>query len=1264
MSRAAPHPFAAYLPKLTERGGEAGGPPAATPYRESVFSAVLFADLVGFTARTASLEAGRNGAEKIGRLLNAHLRPLVRACETHGGDIVKFAGDALLVCWPIDEGDDDGVRQAILAAASCALAMQDAIRALDARHGGAALKLRVGLAAGPVRILHLGTHAQRRVLLVSGDGIDRATRGGSLAEPGEVRIGRLAHQLVGEEVQVDWSGERSVLEAITPLDPFEPPPPPARHWHPAFADYLSATVRARLDDGARGWMTETRVVSVLFVHLPDLTFGTDPAVMNHLLATTHEAVARQGGVTNKISVDEKGATLLAVFGLPPRVHEDNATRACRSALAIQGALAQTGHTVSMGITTGRAFCGEIGGEARREYTVIGDTVNTAARLMQASPGSVSIDRRTARQATPAIQLEPLAPAHLKGKAAPVERFRPTGAAPVAPAHSLRPIGRGPLLRSLAAQATEAHQSGAARVSLVVGPAGIGKSAVGLAAVEAWTQQGVRVARAQGDGLATGRRGTPLRALLQHLYGSGPTPREMHRVQVALRTAAGPDAAALGQVEGLLPVPLPSAAASPTRPDRAVQVDLMVRLLLEGIGSEPTVFFIEDAHWLDAFTLSVLERLASAPRPLFLFLTARPPPDASASTWAALRRLARPLRLPALSRKNTRALLARRLEVRTVPAELGELVFARSGGNPLFIIHLADHLCETGAVDVHQHELAVRADPMIRWQAGLPMTIESLLLARVDRLQRDAQFTLKVASIFGERFDRAALRATHPLSPPEAELTAALDELQRQEIIAPTAQADEWRFRHILIRDAVYEILSTRQRKALHDAAAQHLASVEPVVWFDVGEHARKALRDADALEAYSRAAADAAGLGAQEAAARLQTVLPDLLRRTPASPLQIARLAMAESVLHESAGDLSTARACLDHAIEKLTQTDGAAESRTPEHAAAHLLNARLHRVGGLYDAAIHHAKAAQRLLVADSARLAQAVALEVTSTWLAQGTPVAARALRSHAGREAWSLRMLDTLVDAAAARSDVALHSAIEEAEASLENVESRQCPAEDRRLFTRATVGLLLMAGAPDRARVLLTSSTGALSPLDADLVALTTLLEGRPPELLLPKERAALPPIARALVCWGMGEPVEIPRLTPRSLGTSMAAWPQLMGAVLLAEAHPHHWTPESITTLDDALQQAARHTPSARSAFAHLRGRLARCRGQRVRGWMMQAWTGGRPDQQGWFGVHATLPPRGSGAGAVPSTRATDVGEALQTPSPDGRTSRQRRAGQR
>ena len=155
-------------------------------------------------------------------------------------------------------------------------------------------------------------------------------------------------------------------------------------------NYVPAAVLNWLGTKEMLWSDELRHVSVLFVNLgfdaeselANMHQVKNRRLMQDVVFATQEIVYHYEGSLNKVLMDDKGSTLIAVFGLPPMAHEQDATRALLASLGLCARLYQMGKTASIGVTTGVAFCGVVGGNARREYSVLGDVVNLSARLMQ------------------------------------------------------------------------------------------------------------------------------------------------------------------------------------------------------------------------------------------------------------------------------------------------------------------------------------------------------------------------------------------------------------------------------------------------------------------------------------------------------------------------------------------------------------------------------------------------------------------------------------------------------------------------------------------------------------------------------------------------------------------------------------------------------------------------------------------------------------------------------------------------------------------
>ncbi|MBI3964009.1 MAG: adenylate/guanylate cyclase domain-containing protein, partial [Chloroflexi bacterium] len=373
--------FASYVPALTLRRQATDPAPVTSPQAERLAAAVLFADVSGFTALTERLAArGPEGVEDLTHILNDYFGQVVDLIAVHGGDVVKFAGDALLVLWPAAVFDED-LATATRRAAQCGLALQEQLGNYEALPG-VRFSQRVSVGAGEVVVMDVGGVFGRWESLVTGEPILQVGLAEKLAEPGEVLVAAAAAELLLDTVSGDVlpGGELRLRTVTAPIPPrsLERPHLSAEAER-ALLPYIPGAVRARLSAGQTHWLAELRQLTVIFVSLPDLNAKTPLEEAQRMMRTLQTVVYRYEGSINKINVDDKGVMVLAAFGLPPLAHEDDPVRGVQAALAMQAELRDLGWRSPIGVTTGRVFCGLIGSETRREYTVIGDTVNLSAR---------------------------------------------------------------------------------------------------------------------------------------------------------------------------------------------------------------------------------------------------------------------------------------------------------------------------------------------------------------------------------------------------------------------------------------------------------------------------------------------------------------------------------------------------------------------------------------------------------------------------------------------------------------------------------------------------------------------------------------------------------------------------------------------------------------------------------------------------------------------------------------------------------------------
>jgi tetratricopeptide (TPR) repeat protein len=596
----------------------------------------------------------------------------------------------------------------------------------------------------------------------------------------------------------------------------------------ALRGYVPGAILARLDAGQSAWLSELRHVSVLFLRLPDLDDITPGTLheANDLVREVQEALYEYEGSVNKLGVDDKGTTLVAAFGLPPVAHEDDGVRAVRAALGIQTQLRRHRVRYALGVATGRAFCGSVGSELRREYTMIGRVVNRGARLMQTALDDVVCDRATHQAANAKLTFERLPPRQVKGVAEPVAVFRPRGLRSTrAPGRSL--VGRAQE-RGLLSKRLAALRAGRGGVLLVEGEAGIGKSRLLDELVTQAAGQPVRMLVGAADAIRTTTPYHAWRGVFEALFDLTEVSEPSVRRPRVLEWLRGrPDLERLAPLLGdVLPLDLPQDGLVEQLQGQ-VRADNIRSLLIGALQAaseqQPLLVVVEDAHWCDSASWALARLVAQQIPRALLVLALRSLTESIPEDYQRLRQApgAQQLHLDPLPADDVAALVGQRLGVTSVPRPVAELIGEHAGGNPLFSEELASALRDTGVITITNGScrLAPHADLQ---ELSLPDTVQGVVLTRIDRLPPPQQLTLKVASAIGRSFAYRLLHDVYPIAADRPTLPGQLEGLQQRSLVLPETPDPElaWIFKHVITRDVAYELMVRTQRRALHQAIAE------------------------------------------------------------------------------------------------------------------------------------------------------------------------------------------------------------------------------------------------------------------------------------------------------------------------------------------------------------------------------------------------------------------------------------------------------------
>jgi CheY-like chemotaxis protein len=401
--------------------------------RSSARGTVLFADISGFTPLTESLarELGlQRGAEEITRHVNRVHDRLIDRVHAYGGSAIAFGGDAL-TCW-FDE--DDGKR-----ALACAAALQHEMRsflAVEIPGGGiVSIGLKVAVTRGAVRRFLVGDASMQCYDVLAGALLDRLARAEACAHRDEI-VATRGVAMDGIATVSAWRGDD-----VAVLDVRAAPADDARSMRDVVLDdavaepFVPPAIRDKVRAGQTAFLSELRSAASLFLRFSGIDYDADANAAQKIDALTrfvqHDVAAPHDGTLLQLTTGDKGSHFHLTFGAP-RAHHDDATRAVRAALAWQQATWRFAFVrdVGAGIAYGSIRAGAYGNAAQRVYSVMGDTVNLAARLMrEAAEGTTLCDGEIRRLAQEDVSFEALPPIAVKGKASPVAVFRPLAQSP-------------------------------------------------------------------------------------------------------------------------------------------------------------------------------------------------------------------------------------------------------------------------------------------------------------------------------------------------------------------------------------------------------------------------------------------------------------------------------------------------------------------------------------------------------------------------------------------------------------------------------------------------------------------------------------------------------------------------------------------------------------------------------------------------------------------------------------------------------------------
>ncbi len=938
---------------------------------------------------------------------------------------------AAMRCWACfteqaTEGDDFGEMFPELSGAapnSATLAVQAAVKMQAAMadfaetktsQGTFPLRMSVGLKRGRFFAAQLGTVENMEYALFGPD-VNATAAVETAASAGQVLIDQATYEAVGADVvltavplpddprfllveYIDQPSDRTYTAPQETIYPLTPDLASLRRhitWLATFTPYLPTGLLPRLasDPRAPSLKGEHRLVATLFANVDGLgevveRLGSgheDKIVhaLNRYYVSMSEVIRPFGGVMNKIDLYDHGDKALVTFGAPI-AHEDDAERAVRAALAMQEALAELNQSLPaelgltdwqlsqrIGISYSYVFAGYVGASWRHEYTVMGDEVNLAARLMSAAKeGCVLVNENVRRQTETVAVLQPEGAVQLKGKSQPVPIFAVTGLR-TTPQPSREKQGlQAPLVgrdteQAALQDAIDQLSFGFGRIVSLIGEAGQGKSRL---AYEAQHDE-MRWLQVRCLSFTETVSYRPFRELVRQLVGIQPDADEAQAFQVlsqALTQNLPADDAAdsLPYLANFLKLPLDDTLAQKVRylDGDALRQHTFIAirtLLMAQARVRPLIIWFDNIHWMDNASLDLLTFLLPLVEqlPLLFLLLFRP--EREKGSWQLRDTLAEAhglfytdIRVEGLSREDAQRLLHSLVPIDQWPTGAETLILDRAEGNPLYLEEVLRSLMNDGLLTQQENG---------RWQFSqtvatitVPETLEGVLLARLDRLEELCRWTAQVASVVGRSFPFDVLEHI-TRSRNDQPLDGYVSELQLVEMIREAQRNPErvYSFIHSLLQEVAYNSLSVSSRKTYHRLVAAFLEDGRTSGWGDVDSLPPLIAHHAYMGEDWPRALKYQlmAGQQAQHLSANQDAIGHFLKARHCAVQLDGSATAAARQKIHLALSQLYIGTGQYDQALEHLPVAYELAESNhdAAGKTAVCRWRARLHELKGEY---------------------------------------------------------------------------------------------------------------------------------------------------------------------------------------------------------------------------------------------------------------------------------------------------------------------------
>ncbi|MEM7330647.1 MAG: adenylate/guanylate cyclase domain-containing protein, partial [Chloroflexota bacterium] len=736
---------------------------------------VLFADISGFTPLTQSLSrelGGKRGAEELTDYLNEIYGRLIYQAHQYQGSIISFSGDAI-TCWFDAQGSNllTTAKRAMTAAQlmQTVIAEMEEIRLPDGRL--IRLGIKVGLASGPARRFVVGKSDIQKILTIAGKTLDYVANAEKLSNTGEIILAPETFVLLKDELDAVAVREGDEGRQYTTVKDYQGQVEEAP-WPQITADtplekqieWLLPPVHQRLLEGQENFLAELRPTVPLFLRFDGIDYDHDEEAGQKLdlfIQWVQSVVNSYSGHLIQLTIGDKGSYLYVTFGALI-ANEDDPVRALLSADILKNIPPRLNFisSIQIGVSYGHTYTGAYGGEQRKTYGVLGNDVNLAARLMgMAQDRTVFVSSRIKKATENAFDFASMGLKKIKGLDEPIPIFE-LGQRKASFSHNSEStldavvFGREAEKAVLNERLKALVQQNQGSTVIIRGEAGMGKSQL----VGYLMQQIEQLSDSEKTAVYIGagssiEKSTPYhgwRSIFSEIFDL----TSIEYGDTYLKDAEQAIRSKLAEVdpefEQLLPLLSQILQVSIEDNELTAQMvgqaranstnKLLIQTLKQINDSTPLTLIIEDTHWLDSSSWTLLEEVRNSLDSMLLVIVTRPSFDKTISKLEVIesKENVYPLDIDSMPQDAIEALICHRLKATSIPQPLLNIITAKAEGNPFFSEEIAYALRDTGIIRVEDGvcHIADGLENLNTFQ--FPDNIHGIITSRIDSLHPSHQ----------------------------------------------------------------------------------------------------------------------------------------------------------------------------------------------------------------------------------------------------------------------------------------------------------------------------------------------------------------------------------------------------------------------------------------------------------------------------------------------------------------------------------------------